>query len=67
MAAIVDADDTTSIRVYEFFSSFLLNGISFVVRGGGGGGGRRFFVPTIQYCTVLQYRNFLKILSTIDF
>jgi hypothetical protein len=47
--------------------SFLLNGISFVVRGGGGGGRRRFFVPTIQYCTVLQYRNFLKILSTIDF
>jgi len=32
-----------------------------------GGGRRRFFVPTIQYCTVLQYRNFLKILSTIDF
>ena len=59
MAAIVDADDTTSIRVYEFFSSFLLNGISFVVRGGGGGGGgRRRFLCTYSstvVCTDLLY------------
>jgi hypothetical protein len=49
VAAIVDVD-TTSTRVYEFLlSSFLLNGISFVVRGGGGGGGRRFFMY-LQYC-----------------
>ena len=28
------------------------------------GGGRLFYVPTyLHYCTVLQYRNFLKILS----
>ena len=39
--------------------SFLLNGISFVVRGGGGGG--RFCCT--YSTTVLKYRNFLKILS----
>ena len=40
------------------FLSFILNGIWWFV------GGRRFFM--YLYSTVLQYRNFLKILSTID-
>ena len=39
-----------------FRSSFLLNGISFVVRGGGGGGRRRRFLILCSYSTVAQIR-----------
>jgi len=39
--------------------SFILNGISTVVRGSWWSS----FFMYLQYCTVLQYRNFLKIIS----
>ena len=41
--------------------SFLLNGISFVVRGGGGGGRRRFFVQ--YYSTETFWKFFPRLTS----